>query len=34
MGVDPVGQLGVGLGGNSGCRCGILYAPMLEGGFK
>ena len=25
--------VGAGLGGNSDCRCGILYAPMLgEGG--
>jgi len=22
--------VGVGLGGTYGCRCGILYAPMLE----
>jgi len=29
--VDPVVQLGVGLGRNCGSRCGILYAPMLEG---
>jgi len=30
--VDPAGQIGVGLGRNCGCRCGVLYAPMLEGG--
>jgi len=27
--VDLIGLVGVGLGGNYGCRCGILYAPML-----
>ena len=27
--VDLIGWVGVGLGGNYGCRCGILYAPML-----
>jgi len=27
--VDFIGWVGVGLGGNYGCRCGILYAPML-----
>jgi len=31
-GVDPAGQLGVGLGGNCDCRCGVLYAPTLGGG--
>jgi len=30
--VDPAGQIGVGLGRNCGCRSGVLYAPMLEGG--
>jgi len=24
-----IGWVGVGLGGTYGCRCGILYAPML-----
>ena len=28
--VDLIGWVGVGLGGTYGCRCGILYAPMLE----
>ena len=32
--MDPVGKLSVGLGGNCNCRCGILYAPMLEGGGR
>jgi len=27
--VDLIGWVGVGLGGNYGCRCGILYAHML-----
>jgi len=27
--VDLTGWVGVGLGGNCDCRCGILYAPML-----
>jgi len=27
--VDLIGWVGVGLGGNYGCRCGILYVPML-----
>jgi len=27
--VDIIGWVGVGLGGTYGCRCGILYAPML-----
>jgi len=27
--VDLIGWIGVGLGGSYGCRCGILYAPML-----
>ena len=27
--VDLIGWVGVGLGGTYGCRCGILYAPML-----
>jgi len=31
--VDLSGWVGVGLGGNCDCRCGILYAPMLGGGF-
>jgi len=30
--VDLSGWVGVGLGGNCDCRCGILLAPMLEGG--
>ena len=28
-----LGYVGVGFGGNCDCRCGILYAPMLGGGF-
>jgi len=32
LGVDPFGWLGVRLGGNCDCRCGILCAPMLGGG--
>ena len=31
MDVDLIGCVGVGLGGTYGCRCGILYAPMLGG---
>jgi len=27
--VDLIGWVGVGLGETNGCRCGILYAPML-----
>jgi len=27
--VDLIGWVGVGLGGTCGCRCGILYVPML-----
>jgi len=27
--VDLSGWVGVALGGNCDCRCGILYAPML-----
>jgi len=27
--VDLIGWVGVWLGGTYGCRCGILYAPML-----
>jgi len=27
--VDLIGWVGVGLGGTYGCRCGILYVPML-----
>jgi len=33
LGVDPFGWLGVGLGGNCDCRCGILYAPMSGRGW-
>ena len=29
MDVDLIGCVGVGLGGTYGCRCGVLYAPML-----
>ena len=29
MDVDLIGWVGVGLGGTYGCRCGMLYAPML-----
>ena len=29
MDVDLIGCVDVGLGGTYGCRCGILYAPML-----
>ena len=29
--MDLSGWVGVGLGGNGDCRCGILYAPMLWG---
>jgi len=28
--VDLIGWVGVGLGGNYGCRCGILFAPILR----
>jgi hypothetical protein len=28
-----LGYVGVGFGGNCDCRYGILYAPMLGGGF-
>ena len=31
--VYPVGYVGVGLEGNCDCRYGILYAPMLGGGY-
>jgi len=31
--VDLIGWVGVGLGGTYGCRCGILYAPMLGAVF-
>jgi len=31
--VDLPGWVGVGLGGNCDCGCGILYAPMLGGGW-
>ena len=37
LGVDLSGWVGVGLGGNCDCRCGILNlnAPMLwEGGLQ
>jgi len=27
--VDLIGWVGVELGGTYGCRCGILYTPML-----
>jgi len=30
--VDLAGWVGVGLGGNCDCSCGILYDPMLVGG--
>ena len=30
--MDLSGWVGVGLGGNCDCRCGILYAPTLGGG--
>jgi len=30
--VDLSGWVGVGLGGNCDCRCGILYGPVFEGG--
>ena len=29
MDVDRIGWVGEGLGGTYGCRCGILYVPML-----
>ena len=31
--MDLSGWVGVGLGGNCDCRCGILYASMLGGDF-
>ena len=31
--MDLSGWVGVGLGGNCDCRCGIVYAPMFGGGF-
>ena len=31
--VYPVGYVGVGFEGNCDCRYGILYAPMLGGGY-
>ena len=31
--MDLSGWVGVGLGGNCDCRCGILYAPMLGRGW-
>jgi len=31
--VDLSGWVGVGLGGNCDCRCGIVYATMFGGGF-
>ena len=30
MDVDLIGWVVVGLGGTYGCRCGILYVPMLD----
>ena len=30
--MDLSGWVGVGLGGNCDCRCGILYASILRGG--
>ena len=30
--MDLSGWVGVELGENCDCRCGILYAPVLEGG--
>ena len=30
--MDLFGWLGIGLGGNCDCKCGILYIPMLGGG--
>ena len=30
--MDLSGWVGVGLGGNCDCRCGILYGPMLGRG--
>jgi len=33
--MDLIGWVGVGLGGTYGCRCGILYVPMLGlGAYK
>ena len=29
--MDLSGWVGVGLGGNCDCRCGILYVPTLGG---
>ena len=29
--MDLFGYVGVGLGGDCDCRCGILYVPMLGG---
>ena len=31
--MDLFGKVGVGLGANCDCRCGILYAPMMGGGW-
>ena len=31
--MDLSGWVGVGLGGNCDCRCGILYAPTLRAGW-
>ena len=31
--MDLSGWVGVRLGGNCDCRCGVLYAPMLGGGW-
>ena len=31
--MDSFGKLGVGLGGNCDCKCGILYARMLGRGW-
>ena len=30
--MDLSGWVGVGLGGNCDCRCGMLFAPMFGGG--
>ena len=30
--MDLSGWVVIGLGGNCDCRCGVLYAPMLEVG--
>jgi len=32
--VDLSSWVGVGLGGNCDCRYGILYGPVLGGGYK